>query len=142
MPITIKDAGVFVDRHHRHHKAPQGAIFAIAAAKDDQIVGVVMVGRPVARMASNGWTAEVTRCCTDGSQNACSLLYGAAWRACKAMGYRRLITYTLGSEAGSSLRGAGWTCLGQSGGGTWSRRSRPRIDAHPLQIKIKWEIQT
>lgn len=141
VPITIKDACAFITQNHRHHSAPQGALFALAVASDNQIVGVATVGRPVARHADNGWSAEVTRCCTDGTRNACSMLYGAAWRACRALGYQRLITYTLGSESGASLRGSGWVCLGESGGGRWSRKSRPRIDTHPLQVKMKWAIE-
>src|SRR5690606_13651728 len=99
-----------------------------------------IVGRPVSRMLQDGWTAEVTRCCTDGARNACSLLYRAAWRAARAMGYLRLITYTLPKEGGASLRGAGWTCIGIAGGGSWSRRARPRVDTHPKQRKLRWEI--
>lgn len=137
-PITLREASAFVEKHHRHHKPPQGALFAIAASEGDQVVGVAIVGRPVARLANDGWTAEVTRLCTIGNKNACSMLYGASWRAARAMGYRKLITYTLPEEGGASLRGAGWTCLGQAGGGSWSRKDRPRVDTHPTQTKLKW----
>lgn len=137
-PITLREASAFVAEHHRHHKPPQGALFAIAVSKDELVVGVAVVGKPVARMANDGWTVEVTRLCTNGERNACSMLYGAAWRAAKALGYRKLITYTLPEEGGSSLRGAGWTCLGEAGGGGWSRKDRPRVDTHPTQVKMKW----
>lgn len=137
-PITLREAAAFVAEHHRHHKPPQGALFAIAVSEGNAVVGVAVIGRPVARMANDGWTAEVTRLCTTGERNACSMLYGAAWRAAKAMGYRKLITYTLPEEGGSSLRGAGWTCLGEAGGGSWSRKDRPRVDTHPTQVKLKW----
>lgn len=139
VPITQRDAIAYVERHHRHHGKVQGAKFSIAAAKDGEIVGVIFVGRPVARHLDDGWTAEVTRCCTDGTRNAASFLYGAAWRASKAMGYKRLVTYTLAEESGASLRGAGWTVVAESGGGSWSRPSRPRVDKHPLQQKLRWE---
>jgi len=129
-----------VEQNHRHHRAPQGGIFAIAVAEDGEIRGVAIVGRPVARNAQDGWTAEVTRVCTDGSRNACSMLYGAAWRAARAMGYRKLVTYTLPEEGGASLRGAGWKCIGQAGGGSWHRKTRPRVDTHPTQEKLRWEI--
>lgn len=99
-----------------------------------------MVGRPVARMNDDGWTLEVCRCCTDGTKNACSMLYRAAWRAAQAMGYRRLITYTLLEEGGASLRAAGFRLIGQTEGGSWSRPSRPRVDMHPLQGKLRWDI--
>jgi hypothetical protein len=139
-PITLREARAWVDEHHRHHRAPQGGIFAIAVSEGDDVRGVAIVGRPVARNASDGWTAEVTRVATDGTPNACSMLYGAAWRAARAMGYRRLITYTLQTEPGASLRASGFRLLGEAGGGSWSSRLRPRVDKHPTQRKLKWEL--
>lgn len=139
VPVTIRDACAFVAEHHRHHRAPQGALFAVGAADGNSIVGVAIIGRPVARMSADGYTAEVTRLCTTGEHNACSILYAAAWRACRALGYRRLITYTLAEEGGASLRAAGWKCIGEAGGGSWSRAARPRVDVHPTQYKIRWE---
>ena len=138
-PIDWDEAIAFVTRHHRHHKPPQGWKFGIAVNDGKEVVGVIIVGRPVARHLDNGQVLEVTRCCTDGSKNACSMLYSAAWRAAKAMGYQRLITYTLKAEGGSSLRAAGWTVIGEAGGGSWSRPSRFRVDTHPTQLKILWE---
>jgi len=142
-PMTLTEAGRFVTRHHRHHKAPQGGLFAIGCSLDgaDEPCGVVIVGRPVARMSSDGWTCEVTRLCTDGTKNACSLLYGAARRAASALGYRRIVTYTLPEEGGASMRACGWKCVGLAGGGSWSRAGRPRVDAHPTQKKIRWEAE-
>ena len=90
-------------------------------------------------MADDGLTLEVNRVATDGCPNACSALYGAAWRAAKAMGYQRLITYTLPEEGGASLRGAGWRLVGEAGGGKWSREGRPRVDMHPTHGKLRWE---
>lgn len=139
VPVTLREAHAFVAEHHRHHEPSPGGLFAIGLADGARMVGVAVVGRPVARLIATDFTAEVTRVCTDGTRNACSMLYGAAWRAARAMGYRRLITYTLVSEDGGSLRGAGWTCLGEAGGGTWSRRARPRVDTHPTQTKLRWE---
>lgn len=138
-PLTLREARAFVARHHRHHPAPRGCIVVLGAARAGEIVGVCIVGRPVARELQDGYTAEVTRLCTDGTRNACSLLYGAAWRSVRALGYRRLVTYTLPSEGGASLRAAGWRCIGEAGGGSWSRTSRPRVDLHPLQTKLRWE---
>lgn len=104
-PITIQDAKEFVRRHHRHHKPPVSGLFAVGVAEDgaEYPNGVAIIGRPIARRLQDGYTAEVTRLCTDGTPNACSMLYGAAWRACRALGYRRLVTYTLPEEGGSSL---------------------------------------
>lgn len=140
VPVNLSDAKVFVDRHHRHHPAPVGGLFAIGAARDGEMVGVVIVGRPVARSSDDGWTAEVTRLCVlENEPNACSLLYAAAWRACRAMGWRKLQTYTLATEPGTSLRAAGWKTVAQVKGRSWSTPSRPRIDRHPTQDKLKWE---
>lgn len=142
VPISLAEANAFVAVNHRHHKPVPGAKFSIAAAEGEIVRGVAIVGRPVARGSDDGWTLEVNRCCTDGTRNACSMLYGAAWRAAKALGYRRLITYTLPEEGGASLRGAGWVLVGRRGGGNWNCASRPRIDtAAALQgQKLLWEV--
>jgi len=142
-PITLKEANSFVTANHRHHKPVPGAKFCVAVAREDEVVGVAIVGRPVARHLDNGYTLEVNRCCTDGTRNACSMLYSAAWKAARALGYNQLITYTLESEGGASLRGAGWSCLGRATtrvGQGWDVKSRPRVDTHPLQQKLKWAV--
>lgn len=115
VPVTLKEAKVFVGFHHRHHKPPQGGLFAVAVAEQDaeEPCGIAIVGRPVSRHVDDGWTVEVTRLCTLGQRNACSMLYRAAWRAAKAMGYRKLVTYTLPEEGGASCRAAGMKCLGE-----------------------------
>lgn len=138
-PCSIREASAFVAEHHRHHKPPRGAIFALAAAVGETVVAVALVGRPVSRHLQDGWTVEVIRLCSTGHRNACSFLYSAAWRASRAMGYRRLVTYTLPEEGGASLRAAGWKLIGEAGGGSWSRQSRPRVDEHPTQAKLRWE---
>lgn len=137
-PISLKEAAKFVGEFHRHHGEPAGGKFAIAAEHDGKVVGVVIAGRPVSRGLDDGWNAEVTRLCTDGSQNACSLLYGAAARAAKAMGYRAIYTYTLASECGASLRASGWLAEARTAGGSWNCDSRPRRDRHPTEPKIRW----
>lgn len=141
-PITLTEAAALVKRLHRHHRPPQGGLFAVGACAEGSGApcAAIIVGRPVSRMLDDGWTCEVTRLVSDGSRNACSLLYRAAWRAARAMGYRRLITYTLPEEGGASLRGAGFKCLGERGGGKWSREGRPRVDLHPTQKKLLWEL--
>lgn len=139
-PTTYEDACEYVNQYHRHHIAPQGHKFSIAVANEEKVVGVVMVGRPVARHLDNGRTLEVIRCCTDGTRNAASKLYAAAWQATKALGYRRLITYTLATEPGTSLRASGWKELYKTSGGSWNVPSRPRIDKHPLGQKTIWEM--
>lgn len=132
VPVTLEEANAFVAVHHRHHKPTIGHKFSIAVADNSGVRGVAIVGRPVARGSDDGWTLEVNRCCTDGIRNGCSMLYGAAWRAAKALGYTRLITYTLPQEGGASLRAAGWTLIGLRGGGNWNTPARPRIDTDEL----------
>ena len=140
-PITFEEANAFVAAYHRHHKPMQGCKFCVAVSNITEVVGVAIIGRPVARRLDDGWTLEVNRCCTDGTKNACSMLYSAAWKAAKALGYKRLITYTMQEEGGASLRAANWKCLGLRGGGNWNVRSRPRIDTAALLQgqKLLWE---
>jgi len=139
-PITLREANAFVEQHHRHHGPSRGCIACVGVAEDGAVRGVAIIGRPVARAVADGWTAEVTRCCTDGARNACSMLYAAAWRAVRALGYRKLITYTLAEEGGTSLRAAGFRVVGQVTGRSWSCPSRPRVDTHPMQDKLRWEV--
>jgi tRNA A37 N6-isopentenylltransferase MiaA len=138
-PTSLKTANEYVAAKHRHHKPTQGHKFSIGCERDGVMCGVVIIGRPVARMLDDGWTAEVTRLCTDGSPHVCSLLYAAARRAVMAMGYKRIITYILESEPGTSLKAAGWVLVGPAGGGTWDRPNRSRTDKHPLERKQLWE---
>ena len=139
IPCTLRAARAYVAQHHRHHRAPQGGLWALAASDGVTLRGVAIVGRPVSRALDDGATAEVTRLCTDGARNACSLLYAAARRAARALGYQRLITYTLPSEGGASLRAAGWRLDAETRGGRWSRGERPRADDHPTERKLRWE---
>jgi len=141
VPLSLAEANAFVALHHRHHKPTVGHKFSLGVADEDGVVrGVAIVGRPVSRHLDNGWALEVNRVATDGCANACSALYGAAWRAAKALGYRRLVTYTLASESGTSLKASGWTCLGQRGGLRWTGERRPAVDLYPAQMKLGWEM--
>ena len=140
VPISLEEANAFVAKHHRHHKPVTGHKFSLAVADEaGRIRGVAIVGRPVSRMSDNGWTLEVNRCCTDGVRNGCSMLYRSAWRAAMAIGYRKLITYTLPEEGGVSLKASGFRIIGERGGGSWDRKNRPRVDTHPTQAKLLWE---
>lgn len=141
-PMTIGAAKIYISEHHRHHNPPPGGLFAVGVKAGGAIVGVAIVGRPVARMLDDGSTCEVTRLCTDGTPNACSMLYGACRRAAKALGYTRIITYILASEPGTSLRAAGWVASSiESKGGSWDRPSRKRTDAHPTEPKQRYEAR-
>ncbi len=145
-PTSIKAARMFVGREHRHNKPPLGGLFAVGVECDGALVGVAIVGRPIARRLDDGQTAEVTRLATTGEYNACSILYGAARRAAKALGYKRIITYTLATEPGTSLRASGWSWDADvKPAETWSVPSRPRNqtdlfgnEARPTGAKIRW----
>jgi hypothetical protein len=137
--IDLAEANAFVAALHRHHRPVVGHLFSIGAVKGDKIVGVAIVGRPVSRFRDDGLTAEVTRLCTDGTRNACSFLYGASCRAAFALGFKRIGTYILANEPGTSLMGAGWRLIGETPGKSWSVPSRPRVDKHPLQKKLLFE---
>lgn len=148
-PSTIRAARAFVSEHHRHHPAPQGGLFALSVRRDGETVGVAIIGRPVARLLDDGTTAEVTRLATiredidgekKGPRNACSLMYAAAWRAARALGYRRLVTYVLESEPGTSLKAAGWRRTADVRARSWNRSKRARTDKHPTGPKVRWEI--
>lgn len=139
-PLSFSEASAFIVAHHSHHLPPQGWKFGIAVNDGERVVGVVTVGRPVARRSDDGYTAEATRCCTDGTPHVASKLYAAAWRACRAMGYKRLVSYTLAEEAGTSLKAAGFKMLHETKGGSWSCKARPRVDKHPLGQKRLWEV--
>lgn len=141
-PTSLRAANEFVQQFHRHHKPTRGHKFSIAVTDDEGLVrGVCICGRPVARHLDDGVTLEVNRVCTDGVKNGCSMLYGAARRAAKAMGYSRAITYTLPSEGGTSLRASGWKCHGEAGGGEWTRPSRNRPPAQQTETKLRWAVE-
>ena len=102
VPMTLREANAYVEQNHRHHGPVAGHKYSIGLSDGEKIVGVAIVGRPVSRHLDDGWTLEVNRLCTDGTKNACSMLYAAAWRAARAMGYKRLVTYILESENGAT----------------------------------------
>jgi hypothetical protein len=144
VPVKIGEACEFVRNFHRHNSPPVSGLFAVGASDGERMVGVAIVGRPVARGLDDGETAEVTRCCVldDAPKGSCSFLYARCWQAAKALGWRKLVTYTLQTESGASLRGAGWKAVAQLQArdpGDW--QSRPGRDWHPVvgQQKIRWE---
>lgn len=146
-PITLRAACAFIAEHHRHNKPPRGHKFSIAAKDGDALVGVATAGRPVARHFDDGLTLEVNRTCTDGTANANSLLYGAIWRAAKAMGYQRCITYTQADETGASLRAAGWVQVKElEPRGSWAESSKALAHLRdPIGnggvARVLWEIR-
>lgn len=139
VPISLKEANAFVAAHHRHHKPVVGHKFSLGCVQGERLVGVAIVGRPVSRYLDDGRTLEVNRLCSTGRKNVCSFLYGAAARAAKALGYEKIITYTLDTEPGTSLRAAGWTCSGPAGGKRWTGKRKPAVDLYPAQMKLRYE---
>lgn len=143
VPIELSEANAAIAAWHRHHQPVVGHRFSIGAVDSDgSLHGVAVVGRPVARLAGHPRdVAEVTRLATDGTRNACSILYAAAARACRAMGFRRIQTYTLETESGASLRAAGWVHDGCAGGGQWKHTDgRPRRTDQPTGPKSRWSV--
>lgn len=141
VPVNWQEARRFVADWHRHHKPPVGYLWAHGVAEDDKLVGVAIVGRPVARSYQDGRTVEVTRTATDGTKNANSMLYGAAARAAFAKGYRRVITYTQDGESGASLKAANWKVIARRPPRKgWTTPSRPREDRGVDGIaRVLWE---
>ena len=138
--IELRDANAFVLKYHRHHKPVVGHRFSIAAVTTEGIVGVVIVGRPVARHANQHTTVEVTRLCTDGTANACSFLYAAAARAAKALGYKRIQTFILDNETGVTLKASGWSYELTNNGGQWKHSHHPHANRtdQPTNPKQRW----
>lgn len=146
VPVDLAEAREFVRSFHRHNSAPQGGKFAIGCSDGARLVGVAIVGRPVGRHVDDGQTAEVTRCCViDGApKGSCSFLYARCWAAVKAMGYARLITYTLQAESGASLRGAGWRLIAERAANDpsrWQSRAGRQWQTVVGQAKFVWEAK-
>lgn len=131
VPVTLKAANEFVARLHRHNKPVVGAKFSVGVQVGGELRGVAIVGRPVARMLDDGLTVEITRVCTDGARNACSMLYAACRKAARAMGYERIYTYTLPEEGGASLRAAGFRLDSERAGKpahSWHNRANRSVE--------------
>ena len=137
-PITFREASDYINRLHRHHRATVGCKFCLSVVDDNgEIHGVAVCGRPVSRRYDNGYTLEVNRVCSDGTRNVCSMLYGACCRIAKEMGYRKVITYTLVSEDGASLKASNFICEGEAGKPHWTGK-RNRGQDIPAEMKLRW----
>ena len=127
IPLTLTEANQFIEKHHRHHHKVPRDKFRVGCEVGGKLVGVATVGQPLARLLCDGKTLEVTRLCTDGTKGVCSFLYSRCARIAKEMGYRKIITYILETEDGTSLKASGWHCeVEKCGGGSWNVPSRPR----------------
>lgn len=136
-PISIHDANIYIEQIHRHHGGKVGCKFAIACYDGNDLHGVAICSNPVARNADDGLTLEVSRLCTDGTYNACSILYGACARIAREMGYKKIQTYILQSESGASLKASGWICEGEAGRPTWGGDGQAK-DRRPEMHTSKW----
>lgn len=139
-PIHLKEAKDYIKKYHRHNIPPVGGKFAISCFDGDKMCGVAICGRPTARKIDNGTTLEIYRNCTDGTYNACSKLYGACCRIAKNMGYQKVITYTLESENGASLKASNFNYCGQAGGIAWTGERRRDYYISPEEMKNRWEV--
>lgn len=138
VPLELKDANAFVEKLHRHHPPVHRDKFRIGCEDCGELVGVVQLARPVARGLDDGKTIEVVRLCTNGTPNICSFLYGKAARVAREMGYTRIVTYILDSEAGTSLKASGWRLDGITDAKSWDTPSRPRATKAPTCKKQRW----
>lgn len=148
-PVTLRRANDFVAEYHRHsgRTVRNGGKFAIGAYFEGVLIGIAIVGNPLSATFMDGVTAEVTRLCVlpSAPKNACSFLYGRCWRIWQQMGGKRLVTYTLQSESGSSLRGAGWKVTGEvKPHRKWANKTNAdgvqRLDLEIYrQPKFRWE---
>jgi hypothetical protein len=149
-PMTLKEANDFVESFHRHNKrtSRDGGKWAIGLADEGVLVGVAIVGNPLAAAFMDGYTAEVLRCCVNDNapKNSCSKLYGRCWQIWRKMGGKKLITYTLQEETGASLRGAGWKVVGETkphkGWGSKTKQDGIKREWQPIygQLKFRWEV--
>jgi len=140
-PISLKQANDFVLNNHRHNKPVQGHKWSVGLYENNQLIGVGITGRPIARLLDDGLTLEILRVCTNGERNANSFIYGRIAKIAKLMGYEKIITYTLKRETGASLRAVGAKPIEASKPGGWNRKNRPRENQEIFwEEKIRWEL--
>ena len=142
-PITLKEANIFVKAHHRHHDSVTGCKFAIGLYKtikgQDTLIGTAICGRPVSRLLDDGYTLEINRLCVTEDGNCCSMLYGACSRIAKEMGYRKIITYILESEPGTTLKASNFTLEDDCcGGKNWTGSRKRNRNTAPEEMKQRW----
>jgi len=147
-PITLKKANQIIKEFHRHNDVVVGCRYCLAALHEDEIVGVAVVGRPLSRRLDDELTAEITRVCVkdNAPKNTNSFLYGRCWRVWQQMGGKRMITYTLQEESGSSLKAVNWKIIGETGGWEqnkgWTTREsnkQKQMDMFNKDTKRKWK---
>lgn len=137
-PLDLNQANAYVKKNHRHHDPVYRDKYRVGCTCNGQLVGIVQVGRPVSRFLDDGETLEIVRLCTTGQKNVCSFLYSAASRVAKNLGYKKVITYILDSEDGTSLKASGFKKECDTCGHSWSCPSRPRNTTAPKCNKQRW----
>ncbi len=141
VPLELVEANEFVRKYHRHHQPSQGHRFSIGSVDENGMLhSAAIVGRPVARLSgSPREVLEVVRLVSDGTKNACSILYAAAARVGKELGYCRIQTYILEDEPGTTLKASGWIYEGVAGGGQWKHTDgKARRTDQPTGKKGRW----
>jgi len=145
IPITFEKACRFVNMHHRHHFNSHAHKWSIGYEEEGKLIGVGMIGRPLNRHLDDGLSLEITRVCVlENNPNVCSIIISALCRSAKSMGYKRVYTYTLESESGSSLKGCGFENMATTISKKWVRHRTiqtklftNKLD-HLLENKIRW----
>lgn len=137
-PLTLKEANAFINKYHRHHNGTVGCKFSIGLYEEEKLIGAAICGRPVSRYLDNGKICEINRLCViKDKHNACSMLYGACSRIAREMGYKKIVTYILQSESGTSLKASNFICEGIAGGTHWTGK-RNRNQNIPQEMKTRW----
>ena len=141
VPLTLRFANLFITQHHRHNKRVVGCKFCIGAEYNKELVGVAVVGRPITMTLDDMFTVEVLRCCVldKAPKNTCSFLYGRSWRIWQQMGGKKIITYTLESEKGTSLKAVGWDNVAKTKKSTWHKRPNREWQDVYSELKYRWE---
>ena len=143
IPLELKEANQFVDTYHRHNKHTQGHRFSIGLQKNGELIGVAIIGRPVARMLQQKGTLEILRVCVkEGNKNANSIIYSRVRKIAQLLGYKKIITYTLKTESQSSLKAIGAQVVAETQPQSWDRKNRHREEQEIYkQPKLRWELQ-
>ena len=141
VPLTLRFANLFITQHHRHNKRVVGCKFSIGAEYNNELVGVAVVGRPITMTLDDMFTVEVLRCCVldNAPKNTCSFLYGRSWRIWQQMGGKKIITYTLESEKGTSLKAVGWDNVAKTKKSNWHKRPNRAWQDVYSELKYRWE---
>ena len=143
-PISFPVARSFVRRHHAHCNPPVTWRFGQSVFNGHTMLGVIMVGNPVAAALNGRGMLEVNRLCIRRdlpralAWNAASMLYGWGAREAERRGWMHIVTYTRADEDGTSLRAAGWVEESRVRGRGWHSSRRRRSNTNGWIDKTRW----